>query len=95
MTEIEDDIVENHQPKFYICYVDDKLNRCKKNQVDLLFNELNSYHENIKLILEVNPKRFLNTNLEFQNGILITVHHKETKLSIPWDSKISKNYKRK
>ena len=67
----------------------------KKNKVDLLFNDLNNYHQSIKLTLELNPKRFLDTNLEFENRILITsVYHKETKLPTPRNSKIPKNYKR-
>ena len=49
----------------------------------------------MKLTLEINPRRFLNTNLEFENGILITsVHRKETKLPTLWKSKIPKKYKR-
>ena len=113
MDKMEDEIVEKHQPKFYKRYVDDivnpckknqvdllfndliNFNPCKKNQVDLLFNDLNNYHQSIKVTLELNPKRFLDTNLEFQNGILITsVHRKETKLPTPWNSKIPKKYKR-
>ena len=79
--------MEKHQPKFYKCYIDDMINRCKKNQLDLLLKELNNYHQNIRFILEINPESFLDTKLEFQNGIIIkSFHHKETKLPIPWDS---------
>ena len=71
------------------------INRRKKNQVDLSFSDLNNYHQNINLTLELNRKRFLHANLEFQNGILIaSVHRKETKLPTPWNSKIPKKYKR-
>ena len=95
MAKMEDDIVEKYQLKFYKRYVDDIINRRKKNKVDVLFNYINNYHQNIKLTLELNPKMFLDTNLEFQNGILITsVHCKETKLPNPWNSKIPKKYKR-
>ena len=80
MAKMKDDIVEKYQPTFYKRYVDDIINRRKKDQVDLLFNDLNNYHLNINLTLELNPKRLLDTNLEFENGILITsVHCKETK----------------
>ena len=59
-----------------------------------MFSDLNSYHHDIKLTLELNPKRVLDTNLGFQNGILITsVHCKETKLRTPWNSKIPRKYK--
>ena len=41
------------------------------------------------------PQRFLDTNLEVQNGTVITsVNCKETKLPLtPWESKIPKKYK--
>ena len=64
---MKDDIVETHQLKFYKRYVDDIINRCKKNQVHLSFNDLNNYHPNINLTLQLNRKRLLNTKLEFQN----------------------------
>ena len=65
------------------------INGRKKNQEDLLFNDLNNYHQNIKLTLELNPKRYLDTN--FENGILITsVHRQETKLPTPWNSNAEK-----
>ena len=44
MAKMEDDVIEKHQPKFYKCYADDIINRRKKNQVDLSFNDLNNYH---------------------------------------------------
>ena len=81
MVEMEDDIVEKYRPTFYKRYVDTIFNCRKKDQVDLLFNELNNYHPNINLTQKLNPKRFSDTNLEFENGILITsVYCKETKL---------------
>ena len=46
MAKIEDEIVEKYQPKCYICYIDDIINCHKKNQVDLLFNDLNNYRQN-------------------------------------------------
>ena len=59
-----------------------------------MFNDLSNYRQNIKLILELNRKRFLDTNLEFQNGMLtISVHCVETKLPTTWNSKIPKKYK--
>ena len=64
---MKDDIVESHQLKLFKRYVDDIINRCKKNQVDLSFNYLNNYHHNITLTLELNRKSLLNTKLGFQN----------------------------
>ena len=46
MAKMEEDVVEKYQPKFYKRYEDDIINRRKKNQVDLLFNDLNNYHQN-------------------------------------------------
>ena len=65
MAKMEDDAVE----KFYKRYVDDIINCRKKNQADLFFNDLNNSHQNLKLTLELNPKRLLDTNLELHNGI--------------------------
>ena len=52
MRKMEDNIVEKHQPKFYKLYVDDIVNHRKKIQVNILFNELYNYHQNIKLELK-------------------------------------------
>ena len=46
MAKMEEYVVEKDQPKFYKRYKDDIINRHKKNQVDLLFNVLNNYHQN-------------------------------------------------
>ena len=60
---MEDDIVEKYQRTFYKRYVNGIINHPKKNQVDFLFKDLNNYHENIKLKLELNHEGFLDTNL--------------------------------
>ena len=68
----------------------------KKNDVDKLFEELNSYDENIELTLEVNPTKFLDTKLVGENGGITTqVFSKSTKLPVHWSSKIPVRYKRK
>ena len=54
---MDKDIVEKRQPKFYKCYVDDIINCPKKNQVDLLFNDLVNYHQNIDLTFRTKPKK--------------------------------------
>ena len=50
MCKMELDVVVPAKPIFYKRYVDDTYVRRKKNDVDKLFEELNSYNENIKLI---------------------------------------------
>ena len=92
---MEYDVVFPAKPIFYKRYVDDTYVRKKKNDVDKLFQELNSYNENIKLTLEVNPTKFLDTELVRENGEIKTqVLSKSTKLPVHWSSKIPVSYKR-
>ena len=66
----------------------------KKNDVDKLFEELNSYNENIKLRLKVNPTKFLNIELFGGNGEIKTqVFSKSIKFSVHWISKLPVRYK--
>ena len=66
----------------------------KKNDADKLFQKLNSYNENIKLTLEVNPTKFLDTKLVRENGeITAQLFSKSTKLTVHWSSKIPVRYK--
>ena len=66
----------------------------KKNDADKLFQKLNSYNENIKLTLEVNPTKFLDTELVRENGeITAQVFSKSIKLTVHWSSKIPVRYK--
>ena len=57
------DIVKAANPIFYKRYIDDTYVRRKKHETDKLFIDLNSYHENIKLTLEINPDKFLDTEI--------------------------------
>ena len=89
MCKMELDVVVPAKPIFYKRYVDDTYVRRKKNDVDKLFEELNSYNKNIKLTLEVNQKKFLDTELVRENGQITTqVFSKSTKLPVHWSSKI-------
>lgn len=63
MCKMENEIVVPLKPKFYRRYVDDTYNRRKKGKPDLLFDYLNDYHPNIKLTIEVNPTKFLDTKI--------------------------------
>ena len=68
--------------------------RRKKKDVDKLFKELNSYNENIKLTLEVNQTKFVDTELVRENGEITTqVFSKSTKLPMHWKSEIPVRYK--
>ena len=46
---------------FYRRFVDDIINRGKKNVPDELFSKLNNYHRNIKLTIEISTTKFLDT----------------------------------
>ena len=61
----------------------------------MLFEKLNFHNENIKLTLEVNLTKFLDTELVTENGeITMQVFSKSTKLPVHWSSKIPVRYKR-
>ena len=84
-----------HKPIFYKRYVDDIINRRKKHEEDLLFKKLNDYHPKIKLTIEINPPKFLDTEIIILNNEVVTsVHRKESKLPVPWESNVAKHYKR-
>ena len=65
MVKIENDIVMPHKPAFYKRYVDDIINRRKKHEEYLLFKKLNNCHPKVKLKIEVNPPKFLDTKNTF------------------------------
>ena len=75
----ENDVFKPLKPLFYKRYVDDIFRRRKKNYTDQLYHELNNYHPNINLTIEINPKMFLDTQVITQNGkIETTVYRKST-----------------
>ena len=95
MVKIENNIVIPHKPIFYKRYVDDIINRRKKQEEDLLLKKLNDYHPKIKLTIEISPPKFLDTEIIILNNEVVTsVHRKESKLPVPWESKVPKHYKR-
>ena len=60
----------------------------------MLFEKRNFPNENIKLTLEVNTTKFLDTELVTENGeITMQVFSKSTKLPVHWSSKIPVRYK--
>ena len=62
MNRLEKEYVMPLKPKFYKRYVDDAITKRKKNTDFVeLFQNMNSYHPNIKLTVENNPNRFLDT----------------------------------
>ena len=56
---------------------------------------MDSYHKNIKLTIEINPIKFLDTHLHDKDGTYVTkVYRKEAKIPAHWSSQIPKRYKR-
>ena len=95
MIKMENDIVKPRNPLFYKRFVDDIITRRKIGVHDELYEALNNYHQKLKLTIEVNPSKFLDTSIKINNNTISTsVHLKETKLPIPWSSKVPKRYKR-
>ena len=92
---MEFDVVKSLKPKLYKRYVDDIYSKRIKNQPDKLFEKLNNYHPNIKLTIEVNPSKFVDTEIMIKNGIIETsVAIKESKILNHWLSAVPKKYKR-
>ena len=61
----------------------------------MLFEDLNSYHQNVKLMVEVNPSKLLDTGLIREKGsMLMQVFNEPHKFPVHWSSKIPIRYKR-
>ena len=96
LNHMEEKVVVSENPIFYVRYVDDTFFRRKKNKNDIFFNALDSFYKNIKLTVEVNPTKFLDTQISrYPDGSLsFKLVHKERKLPIHWTSTIPKQYKK-
>ena len=80
MIRVKNDVMVPIRPIFYKRYVVDIYNRRQKNAVDKLYGGLNIYHPKVKLTIETNPLRFLDTEIIHNNGMIETpVHRKKTK----------------
>ena len=95
MCKMEDDAVGPLKSIFYKRYFDDTYVRRKKNTTNELFEKLNTYQDNIKLMIEENPTKFLDTEIVRHNSTIITkVYTRSNKFTIHWSSKIPFKYKR-
>ena len=93
MIRTEKDIVTPLKPIFYKRF-EDIYNRRKKGIHDMLHERLHNYHPNIKLTIEINPNKFLDTEITENEGATETkMHRKKTKLPVPWSLNIPKSYK--
>ena len=94
MCRMEDDLVAPLKLIFYKQYVDDTYVRKKKNATDELFEKLNTYPDNIKLTIEENPTKLLDTEIVRHNSDIITkVYTRSSKFPVHWGSKIPLRYK--
>ena len=95
MNRLEKECVIPLKPKFYEWYVDNTITKRKKNtDIDDLFQNMNSHHPHIKLIVKTNSTRFL--DIAFSNNLdgsaTTKVFHKPGKLPTYWNSQIPKRY---
>ena len=82
-------------PLFYKHFVDDVINRRKKNTPHSLLTLLSSYHPNINFAVEVNLSKFLDTNIKIGNGKAETfVYRKPNLMPAHWTFKVTKRYKK-
>ena len=94
MVKMKNDVVIPSKPIFYHRFVDHIYSRRKLGD-NVLFDQLNCYHPNIKLTIEVNPSKFFDNKLTNINGTYkFNVYRKNKKLPSPWTSETPKRYKR-
>ena len=81
MYKMEDDVVAR--------FTDDTYGRRKKNTKDELFEKLNRYHDNIKLMTEEKPTKFLDTEVvRHKSTIRTKVYRRSENFPIHWSNKI-------
>ena len=61
MIKTENESVKPMNPPFYKWFLENISGKRHKSQHDVLFEALNSFQQNIKLTIEVNPVKFLDT----------------------------------
>ena len=94
MNKMEKDVVILLKPKFYKRFVDDIYRRRKRNELDELYDKMNSYHPNIKFTVKISPKKFLDIKiLRTSNQIQCFMYYEENKKPIHWNSAVPKSYK--
>ena len=86
MTKTEEEVVKPTNPSFYKRFVDAIISKKKKDQPDLLFENLNNYHHYIKYTIETMPQEIFDED----NQIKTKVHRNERNLPVHWDIEDSK-----
>ena len=95
MIRTENKVVKPMNPPFYKRFVDNIYSKRKKSRQEVSFEALNNFHLNIKLTIEVNPVKLLDTKIILNDeGVVTTqVYQKENKKAVSWVPKIRKRYK--
>ena len=90
----ENEVVKPVNPPFYKQFVENIYSRRNKFQWDILLEDINNFHPNIKLTTEVNPGKFLDKKIILNNEGVATTHlyEKENKRAVPWVFKILRRY---
>ena len=92
MTKIEEEVVKLTNPSFYKRFLDDIISKKKKGQLDLLFENLNNHHPNVKCPIETMPQKFLDTKIIYEdNQVKTKIHRDGRKLPAHWTLKIPKH----
>ena len=95
MNKMERDVVIPSKPKFYKRFVDDIYRRRKRNEPDELFDKMNSYHPYIKLTIEINLQKILDTKIiKTSNQVQCFMYQQGNKQPIHWNSAVPKSCKR-
>ena len=94
MVRDENEVVKPMNPPFCKRFVDDICRRRNNFQQDVLFEALNNFHPNVKLTIQVNPEKFLDTKIIVNIEVVVTtqLYRKENK-AVPCVSKILERYK--
>ena len=94
MAKTEEVVFKPTNPRLYKRFVNDIISKKGKHQPDLLFENLNNHHPNIKYTIETIPQKFLGTKIIYEDTqIKIKKHRNDRKFPVHWLSKISKRYK--
>lgn len=68
LTELQTEKVKPIKPLLYKHFIDDVINRRKKSKPESPLTFFNNYHLNKNFAVEVNPSKFLDTNIETFDG---------------------------
>ena len=93
---MEEQLVAPVSTIFYIRIVDDTFVRRKRNVEDKLFKALNAFRPNVKLTIEKNPSKFLDTQLlnNKDGSYSFQVVNKHSKLPFHFSLQVLLQYKR-